>query len=215
MLLWQGRSTKGFSVSLWGSAPPPGWGWRPKRTLCKKLCCFCNPCTLLRGPVSERSGIEDDIFTGVSGSESSLEANSPLAGKVHRGLRVSSASWLRKTWRDPDQGAMLLLRTMCFQHGLVSERPRTEDLLVFLLYLELMFQQIRSLCLCLCVSVSPFLSVSLSICLSLSLSLCVCVCVCVCVCMCVCVCVCVCVWVCVCVLFVLLEIVPSALHSLL
>jgi hypothetical protein len=28
---------------VWVSALPPGWGWRPKGTLTKKLCCFYRP----------------------------------------------------------------------------------------------------------------------------------------------------------------------------
>jgi hypothetical protein len=42
-------------------------------------------------------------------SEHSLEANFPLSGKVHRGLRISF--WLRmKAQRDPVLEALLLLR---------------------------------------------------------------------------------------------------------
>ena len=50
----------------------------------------------------------------VQESEHSLETNSPLAGKVHRGLRISSTSWLRmKARRASVQEALLLLRPVC------------------------------------------------------------------------------------------------------
>jgi hypothetical protein len=39
-----------------------------------------------------------------------MEANSPLAGNMHKGLRISSTSWMRMmARRDPVQEALLLL----------------------------------------------------------------------------------------------------------
>jgi hypothetical protein len=53
-LLWQGRCPE-----VWVSALPPGWGWRPKGPLSKKLSCFWCPHALLCGLVSERPVIQD------------------------------------------------------------------------------------------------------------------------------------------------------------
>jgi hypothetical protein len=41
---------------VWVSALPPGWGWRPERTLTNILCCFYRPHALRwsRGPVCAR-----------------------------------------------------------------------------------------------------------------------------------------------------------------
>jgi hypothetical protein len=48
------------------------------------------------------------------GSQPSLEAHSPLAGKLPRGLGLNSVSWLRmKDWRDSVQEALLLLLPTC------------------------------------------------------------------------------------------------------
>jgi hypothetical protein len=105
-LLWQGRCTE-----VWSSALPPGWRWRPKGTLSKKLCCFWGPCTLLCRLDSESPGIQDGGLAWVPGSEPSLEVYSPLVGKVHRGLGLSSASWMSMmAWGYPVQAALLLLR---------------------------------------------------------------------------------------------------------
>jgi hypothetical protein len=65
-LLWQGRCRE-----VWSSDLPPGWRWRPKGTLSKKLCCFCGQCALLCGLVSERSRIQDG-FLPESQSQSPL-----------------------------------------------------------------------------------------------------------------------------------------------
>jgi hypothetical protein len=47
-------------------------------------------------------------------SEHSLQASSPLAWKVHRGLVLRSVSWLKmKAWRDPDEEALLFLWSVC------------------------------------------------------------------------------------------------------
>jgi hypothetical protein len=42
---------------------------------------------------AQKSGSQIPLL--ILGSEPSLEANSPLAGKVPRGLGLSSASWLK------------------------------------------------------------------------------------------------------------------------
>ena len=68
----------------------------------------------LSSPVQTGLGIEDGDLARVLGIEPSLGANFPLVGKVHRGLRLSSFSWLRmKTRNDPAQEALLLLRPVC------------------------------------------------------------------------------------------------------
>jgi hypothetical protein len=115
-LLLQGRCTE-----VWSSDLPPGWRWRPKRTLSKKLCCFCGPLAVLHRLVSGRPRIQDGALTCVLASEPSLEVDSPLAEKVPRGLGFSSSSWLKmKTQRDPVQEALLLLQPGCspVQNGL-------------------------------------------------------------------------------------------------
>jgi hypothetical protein len=56
-LLWQGLCPR-----VWVSTLPPSWGWRPKGTLTKKLCCFYCPYALrwsggsgcARGPAAWR-----------------------------------------------------------------------------------------------------------------------------------------------------------------
>jgi hypothetical protein len=52
----------------------------------------------------------DQLSPESLGSEHSLIANSPFEGKVHRGLRISSASWPRmKAPKDPVQEALFIL----------------------------------------------------------------------------------------------------------
>jgi hypothetical protein len=70
---------------------------------------------LTGSPVRERPRIQDGTLTWFLGSEPSLEANSPLEGKVPRGLGLSSVSWLRMKSRTMDlvQEALLLLRPAC------------------------------------------------------------------------------------------------------
>jgi hypothetical protein len=70
-LLWQGECPE-----VWVSVLSPGWGWRPEGTLSKKLCCFCDPCALHCGLVSEFPGIQDGTLTWVPGSKPPLEADS-------------------------------------------------------------------------------------------------------------------------------------------
>jgi hypothetical protein len=53
-LFLQGRCTE-----VWSSTLPPGWRWRPKGTLSKKLCCFCGPSALLHKLVSVWPRIQD------------------------------------------------------------------------------------------------------------------------------------------------------------
>jgi hypothetical protein len=62
-------------------------------------------------------------------SELSPQASSLLAGKVHRGLELSSTFWLKmKSQRDSVQEALLLLWPHSLLCGLVSERSRIQDL---------------------------------------------------------------------------------------
>jgi hypothetical protein len=52
-------------------------------------------CALRNGPALESHWREKGDLPWDPGSEHSLEASSPLSGKVHKGLRVSSTSWLQ------------------------------------------------------------------------------------------------------------------------
>jgi hypothetical protein len=51
-------------------------------------------CVLLSGPTPESHSRENVNLPCVPVLENFLEASFPLAGKLHRGLRISSTSWL-------------------------------------------------------------------------------------------------------------------------
>jgi hypothetical protein len=101
---------EGGNTEVWASVPPPGWGWRPKGTLSKKLCCFCFPRALqwswgpgcARGPSDRRvlwgPRSPSQIHAEDGGAVPDWKESQPLVRQgsfvpVPAGIRPSSILW--------------------------------------------------------------------------------------------------------------------------